>query len=154
MGRSFAGVYELRTDIFRRVDVEGQGEVMDGPDDPRLRAARSPEHEADEHIESVMLAKEGRARASMRRPSARASLTPVLFGSALRNFGVSRPIHPRRRRARTEPASRSRPGERTVRPDEAKMTGFVFKIQANMDPKHRDPHRLHARLLRDPQTAA
>ena len=134
MGRSFAGVYELQTDIFRRVDVEGQDEVMDGPDDPRVRAAL-PETQADEYIESVMLAKEA-ARSFDAAAFREGSLTPVLFGSALRNFGVRDLIH-----AVAEHAPSPQPleaGERTVRPDEAKMTGFVFKIQANMDPKHRD----------------
>jgi peptide chain release factor 3 len=63
-------------------------------------------------------------------------LTPVLFGSALRNVGVRELLDVI---AELSPA----PGgvkatTRLVEPDEAALTGFVFKIQANMDPNHRD----------------
>jgi len=64
------------------------------------------------------------------------SLQPVFFGSALNNFGVRElldcfiAIAPSPRPKAAE--------ERVVEPDETKMTGFVFKIHANMDPKHRD----------------
>jgi len=61
---------------------------------------------------------------------------PVFFGSALNNFGVRELLdcfveiapHPRPKQSE----------ERMVQPDEAKFTGFVFKIHANMDPNHRD----------------
>ena len=64
------------------------------------------------------------------------ALTPVFFGSAINNFGVREVLNglvniaplPRPQKA----------SEREVKADEAKVTGFVFKIQANMDPKHRD----------------
>jgi peptide chain release factor 3 len=63
-------------------------------------------------------------------------MTPVFFGSALKTFGVAELLHgighlappPLARKAKT----------RTVAPDEEKVSGFVFKIQANMDPNHRD----------------
>jgi peptide chain release factor 3 len=63
-------------------------------------------------------------------------MTPIYFGSALHTFGVRELLHglgsfspgPRPHRA----------VERDVAPDERTVTGFVFKIQANMDPKHRD----------------
>jgi peptide chain release factor 3 len=63
-------------------------------------------------------------------------LQPVFFGSALNNFGVRElldcfvSIAPKPRPKQSE--------ERLVKPDEAKFTGFVFKIHANMDPNHRD----------------
>jgi peptide chain release factor 3 len=66
----------------------------------------------------------------------RGNLTPVFFGSALHNFGVRELLD-----ALVEMAPPPRPAparERTVDPAEPKVTGFVFKIQANMDPKHRD----------------
>jgi peptide chain release factor 3 len=63
-------------------------------------------------------------------------LSPVIFGSALKNFGVSELL---------ECLSQWAPGAlprkattRTVQPNEAAVTGFVFKVQANMDPNHRD----------------
>jgi peptide chain release factor 3 len=63
-------------------------------------------------------------------------LTPVIFGSALRGFGVEQLLDiladdgppPQAQPARPEP----------VAPDEPRLTGFVFKVQANMDPNHRD----------------
>ena len=63
-------------------------------------------------------------------------LTPVFFGSALKNFGV-----PALLAALYDHAPGPRPQQaktREVNPDENKVTGFVFKIQANMDPNHRD----------------
>ena len=66
----------------------------------------------------------------------RGELTPVYFGSAIGNFGVREMLNgfaqyapPPRARATTA---------RAVAPEEDKFSGFVFKIQANMDPKHRD----------------
>jgi peptide chain release factor 3 len=64
------------------------------------------------------------------------NLQPVLFGSALNNFGVRElldcfiEIAPSPRPKKAE--------ERPVEPTETQLTGFVFKIHANMDPKHRD----------------
>lgn len=63
-------------------------------------------------------------------------LQPVFFGSALNNFGVRELLD-----AFVEIAPMPQPKEsdtRMVKPEEAQFTGFVFKIHANMDPKHRD----------------
>jgi peptide chain release factor 3 len=63
-------------------------------------------------------------------------LTPVYFGSALRNFGVRALLDGL---AAYAPSPRPQPSDgRTVDPGEEKVTGFVFKVQANMDPNHRD----------------
>ena len=64
-------------------------------------------------------------------------LTPVFFGSALRNFGVRDLIEALGAYRAARRATR-RPTRRTVHATEPKMTAFVFKIQANMDPNHRD----------------
>ena len=63
-------------------------------------------------------------------------LQPVFFGSALNNFGVRELLDCFVTIAPTPRAKDSE--ERTVQPDEKEFTGFVFKIHANMDPKHRD----------------
>ncbi|MGH6960972.1 MAG: EF-Tu/IF-2/RF-3 family GTPase, partial [Dongiaceae bacterium] len=63
-------------------------------------------------------------------------LTPVLFGSALRNFGVRDLIDLLAERA--PPPESRKADKRLVSPADPAMTGFVFKIQANMDPNHRD----------------
>jgi peptide chain release factor 3 len=63
-------------------------------------------------------------------------MTPVFFGSALNNFGVREILT-----GLAELAPSPRPQKtatREVQPTEEKVSGFVFKIQANMDPKHRD----------------
>jgi len=63
-------------------------------------------------------------------------LTPVFFGTALGNFGVD---HMLDGLVKWAPAPQPREAvERKVEAEEPKMTGFVFKIQANMDPRHRD----------------
>ena len=62
--------------------------------------------------------------------------TPVFFGSAVNNFGVRELLSAFVKNAA---GPLPRPAlERVVQPDEPKFTGFVFKIQANMDPGHRD----------------
>ncbi len=63
-------------------------------------------------------------------------LSPVFFGSAINNFGVRELLDGL---VRLAPPPGGRPAcARVVSPDEDKVSGFVFKIQANMDPKHRD----------------
>ena len=63
-------------------------------------------------------------------------LSPVYFGSALKNFGVKELLGGLKQFA---PLPRARDSEtREVKPDEGKVSGFVFKVQANMDPNHRD----------------
>ena len=66
----------------------------------------------------------------------RGEVAPVFFGSAVNNFGVRELLECF---IRIAPSPRPSTTEtRTVMPDEPKMTGFVFKIHANMDPNHRD----------------
>jgi peptide chain release factor 3 len=63
-------------------------------------------------------------------------MTPVIFGSALKNCSVEELLGAL---ARFAPPPRAQPSEtRIVTPDESAVTGFVFKVQANLDPSHRD----------------
>lgn len=63
-------------------------------------------------------------------------LTPVYFGSALKNFGVTELIDAIAAHA---PPPRAQPaGDERIAPDHGEVTGFIFKVQANMDPNHRD----------------
>ena len=68
-------------------------------------------------------------------------LTPVYFGSALKNFGVTELIDAIARFApppRPQPAMEASGEQGTIQPERPEVTGFVFKVQANMDPQHRD----------------
>jgi len=63
-------------------------------------------------------------------------LTPVFFGSAMNNFGVQLLLDSFLERS--APPAPHRAGDRLIAPDDPRFSGFVFKIQANMDPRHRD----------------
>ncbi len=138
MGRRFRGVYHLLADrviLFEpgRGDRVQAGEVIEGLADPALDERLGDQ--ADELREAVELVR-GASHAFDVEAYLAGELTPVFFGSAIHNFGVRELLDafvahappPRPRAAST----------RTVDPDEPKFTGFVFKIQANMDPQHRD----------------
>ncbi|HWR11877.1 MAG TPA: peptide chain release factor 3 [Rectinemataceae bacterium] len=63
-------------------------------------------------------------------------VTPVFFGSAINNFGIKELLDALTAFAPSPTPKKSE--ERTVQPDEDKFSGFIFKIHANMNPKHRD----------------
>lgn len=63
--------------------------------------------------------------------------TPVFFGSALANFGVKTFLETYLKFA-PQPAAHRTEGNQDVEPTDSEFSGFVFKIQANMNPKHRD----------------
>jgi len=133
-GRSLAGAYDIRRKTFRALGKDAVDIPASGPDDPAI-AAMLPEHERDAYIEEMMLAVDG-CRPFDRQAFLEGHLTPVLFGSALKEFGVRDLIDAM---AELAPPPRAQAAStREVKADEPKMTGFVFKIQANMDPNHRD----------------
>ena len=119
-----------------RNDVGDEGERVRGPrrSEARRAAARRRGRQR--------CARRSRWRAACARRSTSTAyreghLTPVFFGSAINNFGV-RELLARRWPSWRRRRARSRPTSARSMPDEDKVTGFVFKIQANMDPKHRD----------------
>ncbi|MCG7393508.1 peptide chain release factor 3 [Microvirga sp. ACRRW] len=133
-GKSFAGTFDLRRNAVRRIDTDDELMAVSGPDDPKLLNLL-PAHEVDAWQEEVMLAQEACKPfdlASFRE----GHLTPVFFGSALRNFGVRDLIDALGEYA--PPPRGQEADKRLVEAGESRMTGFVFKIQANMDPNHRD----------------
>jgi len=133
-GRSFAGTYDLRSNRIRRIDTDEEPLQVNGPEDSRVMALL-PEHERDVAGGELALAMEA-CRPFDRAAFLEGHLTPVFFGSALRNFGVRDLIDAL---AEMAPPPRSHNANtRSVTADEKAMTGFVFKIQANMDPNHRD----------------
>jgi len=138
MGKGFKGVYNL----FRReLHLFTAGQETWNPDGIRitdLGDARLEEllgSQADELREDAALL-EGAADPLIMGHFLNGSQTPVFFGSALNNFGVRELLDAFVEMA---PAPRPRPAEsREVSPFETSFSGFVFKIQANMDPAHRD----------------
>ncbi|KFG66861.1 peptide chain release factor 3 [Microvirga sp. BSC39] len=133
-GRSFAGTFDLRRNMVRRIDTDEEPTEVSGPDDPNLISLLPPE-EKDAWQEEVMLAQEACKPFDLE-AFREGHLTPVFFGSALRNFGVRDLIDALA--AYAPPPRGQEADKRLVEASEPKMSGFVFKIQANMDPNHRD----------------
>ncbi|MEN8174960.1 MAG: peptide chain release factor 3 [Pseudomonadota bacterium] len=138
MGKRFKGVFDLRNDTTHlfsaRHGGEVQaGEVIEGLDNPRLDEVLGDQAgELREEIELVT----GASHALDLEAYLKGELTPVFFGSAINNFGVKELLDAFVEYA---PPPRPRPTlEREVEPEEKRFTGFIFKIQANMDPAHRD----------------
>ncbi|AQS40820.1 MAG: Peptide chain release factor 3 [Candidatus Tokpelaia hoelldobleri] len=131
-GKNFAGSYDLHGNTMRRQDDEETPRAVSGVDEV---AEFLPENDRAAFVEGVELARDACKRFN-RKAFMEGHMTPVYFGSALRNYGVRDLID-----ALVDfgPSPRdSQADTRVVHADEAAMTGFVFKIQANMDPNHRD----------------
>lgn len=139
MGRGFLGCYDLLHDRLllmerARERIGAEGEACHGVTDPKLDALL-PGGQAAKLREEVEMARALCPAFDLEAYRA-GGMTPVFFGSAINSFGVRELLKglcelappPRKQKAR----------ERDVLPDEEATTGFVFKVQANMDPKHRD----------------
>ena len=125
MGGEFQGVLDFASGRIRR--PTGDSRTFQGTTDD----AALPERFAEE----VELAQGGYA-AFDADAYRQGDLTPVYFGSALKDFGPGELIAAL---ADFAPSPRPQPAEPApVAPDAAEVTGFVFKVQANMDPQHRD----------------
>ncbi len=139
MGADFRGVYDREhrhVELFEGGD-HGQRQVtsqMSGADDPRLAEIIGPElhQRLVEEIELLDVAGDPWDVDRFRR----GELTPIFWGSALTNFGV-RPFLEYFLKLSPSPAPR-KCNKGTVHPEENRFTAFVFKIQANMNPAHRD----------------
>jgi peptide chain release factor 3 len=139
MGRDLKGVYDLirnRVVLFDpgRGDHIAEIAVDADLDDSRLDEAVG-KAAAQRLREEVELVRGGYPEFDLEAFRA-GHLTPVFFGSALKTFGVAELL---RGVGNLAPAPLPRKADRrTVAPAEDKVTGFVFKVQANMDPNHRD----------------
>ena len=136
MGQSFRGVYDLwrRRPILLGDDADEPELELPGPglDAFAGRVAPPTLAQAQQEIELV----EGAMAPFDRVAYREGHQTPVFFGSALRTFGV-RPLL--QALADHAPSPRPQPAAPApVDPGLPEVTGFVFKVQANMDPKHRD----------------
>ncbi len=141
MGKEFLGCYDLINDRLILMNKTGnKGQINDiietcsGLDDEKIDRLL-PAHMVDKLREDVTMLKE-LCPAFDQEAYLSGSMTPVFFGSAINNFGVREILEGLHRMA---PSPRPQPAaERLVDPKENKVSGFIFKIQANMDPKHRD----------------
>jgi len=133
-GRDFVGSYDLVTGHMRLVSEDGKT-VKRRPLDLAAFAAKNPILDVTSISDELALVKEA-CRAFDFKSFREGHLTPVFFGSALKNFGVKDLLDAL---AAFAPAPRAQVSNtRTVDAHENSMTAFVFKIQANMDPNHRD----------------
>jgi peptide chain release factor 3 len=139
MGRDFLGCYDILNDRLELMDRADRNRVaesikIEGLEDPKLA----------EHVPAALLAKlreelemaRGLLPAFDRQAFLDGTMTPIWFGSAINSFGVKELMDgigtwgPEPQPQSAEP--------RQVSPEEETVAGFVFKVQANMDPKHRD----------------
>ena len=138
MGNSLKGVYHLHHDTIHLYkpssnDQMNDGEVIEGINNPRAdEVLGDAAEELREEVELV----QGASNAFDKEAYLAGKQTPVFFGSAISNFGVSELLDGF---VKHSPSPLARvTATREVKPEEDKFTGFIFKIQANMDPKHRD----------------
>jgi peptide chain release factor 3 len=138
MGKRFKGVYHIYRDEIHLFDsAKGdrihEGETIVGIDNPRLDEVIGDM--AEELRDEIELVK-GASHEFDANAYLKGELTPVFFGSAINNFGISELLDDFVKYA---PAPQSRETlTRKIEPQEEKFSGFVFKVQANMDPQHRD----------------
>lgn len=138
MGKRFKGIFHLGHNSIHLFSATHGGKIktgerIQGLDNPRLdELLGSQAEELREEIELV----QGASHTFNKEAFLAGDLTPVFFGSAMNNFGVEELLN-----AYVDYAPSPQPREtvtRRVGPNEPKFSGFVFKIQANMDPQHRD----------------
>ncbi len=133
-GRDFAGTYDIKRGDMRLM-TEDSKDAASQPLDLALLSAKNAMLDAGAIAEELAIVKEA-CRPFDFAAFREGHMTPVYFGSALKNFGVKDLLD-----ALAEFAPPPRPqaaSTRVVEPEENNMSAFVFKIQANMDPNHRD----------------
>ena len=139
MGKRFKGVFHLYNESVHLYSATHggkiqQGEIIQGLDNPRLEEILGTSV-VEELREEIVLVK-GASHTFDRQAFLEGKLCPVFFGSAINNFGIEELLDyfvevaptPQPRMTKT----------REVKAEEETFSGFVFKIQANMDPQHRD----------------
>ena len=138
-GRDFIGTYDLLRDRLELMDRADRNKVAEsieiqGLDDPQL-AKHVPAELLDTFLEEIEMARELLPPMD---PQALldGTLTPIWFGSAINSFGVKELMDGIGQYGPQPQPQTASP--RQIAPDEKKVSGFVFKVQANMDPKHRD----------------
>ena len=134
MGRTFRGTYDIAGKRVRQVEKDLDGTPVSGPDDPAVTELIEA-GKAEQWREELTLASDGCPAFDLE-AFRHGTLTPIFFGSALKNFGVRDLLDALV--AHAPPPRSQKAAERMVEASEGQMSGVVFKIQANMDPNHRD----------------
>ncbi len=139
MGRDFKGCYDLINDqlvLFNRGkgDKLEEGIACSGLDDSKLEDFLD-ERELQKLRDDVEMAR-GLCPEFDREAYLQGTQTPVFFGSAVNNFGVREMLGGIEAYAPSPRPQKTQ--NRMIEPTEKKLAAFIFKIQANMDPKHRD----------------
>jgi len=139
VGREFIGCYDILRDKLELMDRADRNKIAEsvqisGLDDPKL-AEHVPAHLLATFLEEIEMAKELLPPLD---PASvlNGSMTPIWFGSAMNSFGVKELMDGISTYGPEPQIQTASP--RNVAPEEPKVAGFVFKVQANMDPKHRD----------------
>ena len=139
VGRDFIGCYDILRDRLELMDRADRNKVaesieINGLNDPCLEK-HVPAAQLAQLREELEMARELLPRMD-KVAMAEGSLTPIWFGSAINSFGVKELMEGIANYGPEPQIQTAQP--RNIAPEEKKVTGFVFKVQANMDPKHRD----------------
>ena len=139
VGRDFVGCYDILRDRLELMDRADRNKVaesikIEGLDDPKL-AEHVPANLLEKLKEDLEMVRELMPPLD---PAlmAEGSLTPIWFGSAINSFGVKELMDGIAIFGPEPQIQKAQPRE--ILPEENNVSGFVFKVQANMDPKHRD----------------
>ena len=138
-GRDFVGCYDMLRDRLEIMDRAERNRVaasieINGLDDPKM-AEHVPAHLLEQLREEVEMARELLPRLNPQ-SVLEGHMTPIWFGSAINSFGVKELMNGI---GTYGPVPQPQPtAERPIFPSETDVSGFVFKVQANMDPRHRD----------------
>ncbi len=139
-GQDFKGVYDLESNAVQLYERQAKGRrtapvLVAAPDDPQVAdlVGSSRQLALIEAVEIIA----GAGTRFDRQQYRRAKQTPVFFGSALNDFGVEPFLHALLNLA-PSPGARNTDDNAIVEPTDPDFSGFVFKIQANMNPRHRD----------------
>ncbi len=141
MGDRFKGVYDRKTSEVLLFQTEGEANVkgrlaarkVSGINDPEFAKIMGDE---SEHVKSELELVEVAGDEFDLKQVSSGKLTPVFFGSAMNNFGVQHFLENFITVAPMPAPRNSTAG--VINPMSEKFSGFIFKIQANMDPQHRD----------------
>jgi len=138
-GRDFIGCYDILRDRLELMDRADRNKIaetieINGLDDPKL-AEHVPETMLDQLKEELEMARELLPQLDQK-AVLEGTMTPIWFGSAINSFGVKELMDGIGKYGPEPQVQSAEP--RQIMPEESKVSGFVFKVQANMDPKHRD----------------